>query len=386
LVACLFIPEYPFWVCRQIHPGESMLVLHDGVRVLAVSEPLRAAGLQPGQSLDRASVLVPDALYSLRDSGIEEAMWEDLLYLLHDLSPRLLPLRPGTALLEPWDRAGLRQMARSLQARAGIGQRRFLAMLAAVQAPDTALSEVTPELTRRLYDRSPIVVLGEFGFDEEIIERLRLFGLATLGRLCELTRRHLEAQFGQEGRRLFELLHGGEEEPPVPEFIAPPSVSVSYDFEYPAIEPGEIHPVLDLLIAQAIEKLAGRRARMMTIRLAVRGRDGGLRMLRRLLKEPVSGRLPLRVVAETLLRPLLGDAVEIDRIAVELGALVEPRVEQGGLFAERPAVFDAVRTIHHRFPGTLVRAVVDDPDPVRPEEGIRYEPYPDAVAPGRRRR
>lgn len=379
MIACLHIPEYPLWVCRQIHPGRPDLALHDGTRVLAASAVLGRAGLRPGESLDRARILFPEASFHERDIGIEEAMWEDLLHLFQDLSPRLLPLRSGTVLLEPWDRAGLGQMARSLPARVGMARRHFLAELAALLAPDRGVSEVSPELVGRLYDRSPVGILRELGFEEEMVERFRLFGLTSLGRLHALTRRHLEAQFGREGKRLFELLHPTGDDPPVPEYTPPPSIVASHDCDYPIAEPGDLFPLLDLLdllVAELAARLADRRARLLTLRLTVRGPEGGVRVARHPLKEPTARRAALFAAAERLLRPMLGPGVEIERLAVELRGLVEPTREQGALFAERPELLDTLRTLHLRFPGTVLRAVIEDPDPVRPEEGIRYEPFP----------
>lgn len=399
----LHLAAYPCWVREWMAYGRGPAgrsharsgtppiaiydVAHNGAAyIIAASESLRGRGLLIGESLDRARTLFSDASFHQHDPALEGAVWEDILYLLADISPRLRSLAPGWALLDPFDMPALLALNRTLRARIGVASRslaapRFTAMLAALEAAPGGAVTVGPRDAKRFHDRTSILHLASFGFDGEIIERLRLFGLTSIGRLMPLTRRHLVVQFGSVGAALYDLLHPKGSEPPVPLFQPPPAISAEYDFELPAVEPAELLPVLDHLLMELTERLGLLHAQLLTLRLTGGGAEG-IRSARRLLKVPTARRDHLRVVAQTILAEIMrpgnpdGEPEPVETMRIELGGLVERSGMQGGLFEHRPAVYEAVKSIHRRFPGRLVRAVITDPDAYIPETGIRFEPYP----------
>jgi hypothetical protein len=369
----------------------------------------RAGGFSRGnRSIARA--LFPDATFHPHDPHLDGAVWEDILYLLADISPRLRSLAPGWALLDPFDLPALAALNRTLRGQIGtaaisIAAPRFTAMLAALQAAPGEAIALSARDVARFQGRVPIAHLAAFGFGEEIIERLQLFGLTSIGRLMGLTRRHLNVQFGSAGAELYDLLHPKGAEPPIPLFQPPPTVSAEYEFELPAIEPAELLPALDHLLTVLAERLGALHAQLLTLRLTGGGPEG-TRAARRLLKAPTARRDHLRVVAETMLAELMrrdrttsdvgrreseaGEETDltepappepVSAIRVELGGLVQRGGMQGGLFEHRPAVYETVKTVHRRFPGRLLRAVITDPDAYIPETGTRFEPYPTAPGP-----
>jgi hypothetical protein len=296
--------------------------------------------------------------------------------MLADTGPHLLSLRPGWALLEPYDMTALGRTAATLGGALGVGPRRFIAMLAALEAEAGGSVGVDERDVGSFLERTSVRRLAAFGIETETIERLELFGLLTLGRLSGLKRRQLQAQFGRSGSAIHDLLHPTVDDPSIPLFQPPPTLSATYDLEEPSVEPGDLLPVLEHLVHEVTLRLGGLRAHLLTLRLAGRGPGGG-GLLRRVLKRPAAAIRPIRAAAVRLLEQMLAPDNPIDAMTVELGGLLRPEVVQESLFDERPLIYETVRLIHRRFPGRLLRATIIDPHSYIPEDGIRLEPYPE---------
>ena len=97
-LACLHIPDFSAWALARrwcsTRPRASGIVVYVGERVHAFSASLTATGIRAGDSLDRARNLAPDAEVHLRDTEIERAVWENLLFRMHRLTPRLQSICP----------------------------------------------------------------------------------------------------------------------------------------------------------------------------------------------------------------------------------------------------------------------------------------------------
>ncbi len=376
-VGCFYLREFPAWVREQIAPSQPVVGVFSKDRIISCSPALRAAGLTIGENIERAKVLFPRATFHERDPQLEQTMWEDVLAMLHGATPNILPIKPGWALFRPWDHEALGYFTRSLRATVGIASRRLTAMIAALQGERGDVVVVPDDLSEPFLDAASVHHLIELDFEPELIDRLEDFGLKTFGKLRRLTRRHLHAQFGSLGVTLFELLHPTGDDSSIPLFQPPPTVTVSYSFDPPALEPGEIEPVLKLLIQQGVDGLGGLQAQRLTLRLRGSGPEG-LRIGSRVLKAPTAKPYRLYTNANIILRSKLRKDSPVEMLTLELGGLVEPEAIQTNLFFNAPDLYDAVRAIHRRYPGILLRAVITDPHAYIPEEGIRYEPFPDA--------
>ncbi len=443
------IPRFSAWVRQQLAPGEAEIAIHRNDRIVCCSALLERAGLRVGESLERARSLFPNAAFHREDRELDAAIWEELLVLLNSTTPNVLSLRPGWALLSPYDLEGLERLNRSLQARTGIATDRFTAMLAALGAHSGEVVRVDRDAAERFVATTPVKRLAGLGIEVELIERLELFGLRTVGAVSRLSRRQLRAQFGPDGSALHEMLHPEGPDAPVPVFQPPQNVLVRHRFEDRVREPGEILPVLELLVDEAMQDLGYRVAQVVTVKVrkcrlgaraqrseheaqrseheaqdsraqfdtapptapplerAAREEEAGVGFkerptpplrsapesagspgperrveessvlrARRVLKVATSRRGHIAAIARIVLERLI-DGGEIEELVLELGGLRQPETVQTDLFAERPAVFDAVARIHRRFPGVLVRATVVDADAPLPEEGILIEPFPD---------
>ncbi|MDA0333794.1 MAG: hypothetical protein O2782_01355 [bacterium] len=391
-------------------------------RVLACTPALRST-IAIGDPVDRARRLAPQAQFLLRDPAVEKALWDHVLFRLYDLTPQVQPipdplassLRPGRrkhsgsgclyeapatgiwdngawAMLQGPDHSRLPTLAADMGACVGISSARSWALLAAAYShagmtgSKTGSTSVPAHMIPAFLRQAPVALLETLRFDPDLIERLGLFGMRAIHHAIHLTRRQLQAQFGQEGVRLFDLLHPSNTEPPVTHFD-PCVLSTSHDFDWPVFEPGELQPVLHHLLAQLLTRFDGRCARHLEISL--HGRRAHDRTASRILKEPTAHFDVLRNAADTLLHlALTGNTADntvgtrqipagrsVHRLSITCSGLTELPGQQSQLFAQRTALLPAlVRSMESRFPGKLTRPVRAHADPFFPEEEYRFEP------------
>jgi hypothetical protein len=447
-LACFHIPHFAAWALaqrwRDANPtsgrDDALAACAHG-RVLACTPDLRAT-IAIGDPVDRARRLAPHAQFLLRDPAVEKALWDHVLFRLYDLTPQVQPVpdpltnslvtkKSGTkrgqgrrsgsgflyeasatglwdngawAMLQGPDHNQLPTLAADLGACVGVSSARPWALLAAAYSglsgsktgspgSKTGLSSsktgsvtnVPGHMISPFLRQAPVALLETLRFDADLIERLGLFGMRAVHHAIHLTRRQLQAQFGQEGVRLFELLHPVSTEPPVAHFD-PCVLHTSHDFDWPVFEPGELQPVLHHLLAQLVTRLDGRCARH--IEIALHGRRAHDRTASRILKEPTTRFDVLRHAADTLLQMALtgtaGDHTgrrqppagrSVSRLSITCSGLTELPGRQTQLFAQRTDLLPAlVRTMDSRFPGKLTRPVRAHADPFFPEEEYRFEP------------
>jgi protein ImuB len=228
-VGCLVVPRFPL-ACELGDRPElwrrPVVVAHPDAPVVWAASPAAAVdGVVDGQRLSEAmgrcpSLVVLDARparYEARDAAILDA--------LERVVPGVEPAGLGAAYV---DLAGLVRCYRSpaalhaallgcapseLRPRLGVGPTKFVAGLAALQRgrPDGQPRNV------RVVDETEVatfvtpVPVTALPVAAEMIRRLRLVGITTVGELAALPRHALVAQFGAEGIRLVALLDGASE-------------------------------------------------------------------------------------------------------------------------------------------------------------------------------
>jgi hypothetical protein len=428
-LACFHIPDFSAWaLARRWCEGDSapaVAVCEHG-RILARTPALHR-DVAVGDPVDRARRLAPWAQFLLRDPAVERALWDHVLFQLYRLTPQVQPIpdplrpvdrriggrqrrQPTTGDLfsdpvasVPLDREGLARglwdngawawlegpdhprlepMARQLGGRVGVSSGRSWALLAAAYADTGAITTVPAHMITPFLGQAPIELLETLRYTSDMVQRLQLFGVRAVGHAMHMTRRQLQAQFGDEGARLFELLHPPEVELPVADFD-PRVAQAHHDFEWPVFEPGELQPVLHHLLAQLVTTLDGRSARH--IEVCLRGRSAHHRTASRILREPTRRLDVLRTAADVLLMDALTShppassrapsGRSVQRLRVTLSGLTEVPAQQASLFGRRSDLFPAlVRAMDNRFPGKLLRPVRAHADPFFPEEEYRFEP------------
>lgn len=177
--------------------------------ILAINDRAREAGIQKGWPLNRALVRCPDLTVLPRDAPAEATLCDELVRLAELLGPDVEITRSDLVILDLATRKQpLGAILNALEiegcsvwhAQAATPD---LAHLAAVH-PATVGGLITPGALTSL----PLEILASVTSGTDLIERLELWGLKTLGDFMKLPRQALTERLGPESGRCHDLLHG----------------------------------------------------------------------------------------------------------------------------------------------------------------------------------
>lgn len=242
-VACLHIPNFIVALARRERPElrRRPVVIggspEEHAQVTACSDEAAAAGVTIGTTLRRALALCPKAVFLPLEEGVVMAEAERLLEMLQLYSPVIEALGPGHVHMDVRglpemtgadDETYLRDLYEAVASATGLPVRLagadtvFAAHAAtianSVHGSRFAISDaepvlVRPEGHREFLDSLPVEVLP---VSPLMHTRLRLLGLERLGQIAELSFSAMQAQFGREGARAWELTQGQDDSRVVP--------------------------------------------------------------------------------------------------------------------------------------------------------------------------
>ncbi|MGH9072973.1 MAG: DNA polymerase Y family protein [Acidimicrobiales bacterium] len=218
-----------------------------------------------------------------------------------------------------------------LRPRLGVAPGKLAALVAAREAGAGQAMVLTHAEASSLLAPQPVDVLP---VPAEMLRRLRLFGITTLGALAALPPTTLTAQFAEDGRRAWELARGWPE--PVRPRPWRERVEGRMAFDDPLVSREAVLVGAQLVLARALAQPArrGRASRQAVLRATT---ERGGRWERTVtLKDAVADRARLW----DLLRPYVAEARlpgPVSGISIELAALVAGRGHQGELFPDRLA-------------------------------------------------
>jgi hypothetical protein len=319
------------------------------------------------------------------DAEIASAVdFNAMLDRLDDLSPRVEAVDRGVALVdvtglgpslgdEPRIAARAVALVRKvapLPVRAGIGDNRWLAVLAArlarLSRPEApAAFHAFPAgavAVRHAMAALPLILLPA---EPETRQRLALFGLTTLGELAGLPRSAVGAQFGQEGERLQALARGEDPRPLIPR-RRPERLVTRATFEPPVDGVGGAALALRRCCAELCDRLRARHLApgRATLTLEL---DGAPRLAIELaFPEPA-------LEPDWIARLLL---TRLDAIGLVFDRLSDPASRQLATFTAQAARWEELRweleRLNARFgEGRLWRARMDRPAAALPERQAR---------------
>ena len=362
-VYCLYVPEYPAWTfsraISKTFAKRLPIVVVSGGRVVARTRSHRLRSVNLGDTADRARRLCPEAVIRVRDVQLERTCWEAVLREINIVTPFIEASEPPFVNFSECSFPDARSLAIRLSAQVGAGKHRSVARFAALRSARGHVLRVRAQRWVPFLRRFEVGRLEELSFSEDMLEQLRLFGYGTLDGARRLNARQMEAQFGEEGQRLYEMLHPGKEDR-IPLYVPPPAIERWYAYDDPvAAQPVMLEPVLKKLIDQAAEGLGVYRSQR--IRLGVHAEGAREpRWAERILSSPQRAPGTLFRLTDPMMGGLLESSMEVERVGIRLESLRPPSVRQSALFDERPAVLGAVRTVHRRYPGFIRRAVVHE--------------------------
>ena len=376
VILCLHIPDYPAWALRRCgHVAEPLIVVEKN-KVVALSRELTDSEIAVGDHVERAKALEPTAACLERDRVLEAIVLEDVMEEIYRMTPRIMPIRNerfggSWILVQNADANAMAAYAEKLKAGLGMSHARPYAMISALTAPLGQMVTMPFHKVNDMLSRIPVTRFAAFGFGADMIGKLELFGLWTIRHVMRMERRHLVAQFGPEGERLFCFLHP-DGDPQVPDYVRDVLES-DYVFEYPVSEPRDVLPVLSHLIDDLANRLEDRLVGRLEIRLTC-SPESASKGYGRMLKKPTRDPAALVRIGEMILAGMAKTEMRVDRLSVVLGGFSRQASEQQNLFFKRPGLALLMETMRVRFPGQLLRAALTGVDSTFPEDEAHLVP------------
>jgi DNA polymerase-4/protein ImuB len=371
-VACVWIAQLPLRVEVLRHPawdGRPLVLCGaPGERkvVQLCSSEAEAAGVRPGLPLREVVPLCPEAVVLQPDPVRTASVLESVLAELQGVSPLVEPganddgylfldLRGLRALYGDFD--ALEEAIRAavpplLRPRLGFGCGKFVAAVAARQAAPGGGGRVVPASDTQVF-LEPLSVRNLLILEPDVLHRLELLGLHTIGDLAALPFSAVQAEFGPLGAQAWRLAHGKDTEPVVARPVAI-SVQAGLRFDDPL---GSVEAVM-AAIAQLLERtfsqpaLLGRSVRQVRLRALLSDGTSWERLYT--FKEALSTRdASRRALKSRLDLPNGLPPAPIDELALELLGLGGEAAKQPGLFVARARqlaeIAEAARQLRARY-------------------------------------
>lgn len=381
-LACVTVPNFRIALERRRAPELAGCPLAIGEpppganEIVECSPEAAASGIRVGMPLRDARTILPGLTLLPPDPVYYGQASEAMLDALEDAEPLVEPGEPGTAFaaIDPAadDSAQSDAAARLIRAigassgvaaSAGAGEGKFVAWVAAtVSAP----GEVTVVPGGREQEFLAPLSTSFLPLSYEAHRKLALYGLRTIGDVAALDVGPLQAQFGREGRRLYELARGVDNEPFLPRERREP-IAAALAMPAPTVNAGA------LLIAarQVLRRLLGRPAmryrQVRQLRLRLSLLDGGSWERSVTLREPLGDEEGIFFVLKKLIEPLQL-AGPVEEMSLEfIGLTAEAGKQRSLLFAEqarrRRQLVAALRQLKARFGGEPQVARVVEVEP-----------------------
>lgn len=349
-------------------PGEN--------RIIDCSPEAAALGVRIGMPLRDARTVVPDLVLLPPDPVYYARAADALLEAIEAAEPQVEPGDDGTAFAALDQAAGLgaqqeaaerllhavRETA-GIEASVGAGEGKFIAWVAAaVSAPgETAVVPAGRE-------REFIAPLSA-SFLPVSYETQRKLGLYALGAISDVARLDigpLQAQFGSEGRRVWELARGIDRTPFVPRPRIEP-VSATIAMPAPSVNSAALIIAAQQLVGRLLQRpsMRYRFVRQLRLRLSLLGGGSWERTLT--LRDPAGDEDSVLFVLKKLLEPLQLSA-PVEEMTLEfIGMTAETGKQRSLLFAEqarrRAQLIAALRQLKTRFGGEPQVARVVEVEP-----------------------
>lgn len=344
--------------------------------IVECSPEAATLGVRAGMPLRDARTLAPDLTLLPPDPVYYSRSSDALLLALEDAEPLVEPGDDGTAFaaIDPHaDAAGEQEAAARLvrvvhnaagiDASAGVGEGAFVAWVAAtISAPgEIAVARAGSEQAF-LAPLSTSFLPVSF----ETQRKLTLYGRRTIGDVADMDIGPLQAQFGREGRRLWELARGIDATPFRPRERHEP-VTGSIAMPAPTVNTGALIIAARQLVGRLLQHPRMRYRQLRQFRLRLSLLDGGSWERTMTFREPLGDEESVIFVVKKLIEPLqlAGPVEELTLEFVELSG--ETGKQRSLLFAEQARrhaqLINTLRQLKTRFGGDSQVARVVEVEP-----------------------
>ena len=252
--------------------------------VAAANYQARACGVHSAMPAVRAKRLCPQAVFLRPRMELYAQVAEHIREIFHRYTPLVEPLSLDEAFLDVTGSEALfgptieigKLIKRDIQDRlqlvasVGVAPNKFLAKIASDLDKPDGFVVVDANRVHEFLDPLPIGRLWGVGRVTETT--LRQSGIHTIGQVRQMSATALQANFGQQGQRLWRLSQGIDDRPVVPERIAK---SVSHETTFPVdIADKEVLQAWTLDLAEQVAwRLRRHQLRGRTVQLKVRFSD-----------------------------------------------------------------------------------------------------------------
>jgi nucleotidyltransferase/DNA polymerase involved in DNA repair len=394
-IACILIPHLSVSVERQRDPSLCRRPVVIGETpdqrkaVLDCSPEAEAQGVRAGMPLRQALALCRDAVFLPPHPSLYRDVFESVLEALETFSPeveedalgRAYVNADGLALHYEGELDMGERIIRSLRdatglvASAGIAEGKFVAWAAAVTSEPGQVCTVPAGKEGEFLHPLDVSLLP---CKSDTLRRLDLYGLHTMGDLAALSIGPVQAQFGINGKRLWELAQGVDGELLRPRRREEVVVE-GMRFPSPAVSVEALIVACRRLLVRLHWRLRGRAARRMRLRALLWGGRSWEKMAT-FHEAIVDWERMLFIAKSALANTTLPGPVE--ELTIELSGITEERGRQATLFAEkaglRQQLGETVRQLRARWGRPFVSRVVEvEPWSRLPERRhalIDYEP------------
>ena len=272
--------------------GKPLLIGHDGPRgvVATASYEARVYGCHSAQPMAVARRLCPHARVISPQMPVYRGISEQVLGILGDYSPAVEPLSIDEAFVDLTGTERLHGDAESvarrikgriraelqLTASVGLAPNKYLAKLASDMNKPDGLTVIGPEDVERILPPLPVTKI--WGVGKATDERMRTYGIRTIGDLRTKSEPWLREFFGSEAGRYYQLARGLDDRPVVPDSDAK-SIGHEQTFE---TDVADREAVLGVMLDQAEQVAARLRRHGLTARgLSLKIRFGDFQTISR---------------------------------------------------------------------------------------------------------
>jgi DNA polymerase-4/protein ImuB len=370
-VACVWIAQLPLRVEVLRHPAWDgrPLVLGGAPgerKVVQLCSPeAEAAGVRVGLPLREVVPICPEAVVLQPDPVRTTGVLESVLARLQTVSPIVEPgygddgyffldlrgLQGMYGQLSHLEEAIRNAVPALLRPRLGFGGGKFSAAVAARTA-STGEGNVVPAAQTQAF-LAPLSVRHLLGLPPEVLPRLELLGLRTIGDLAALPFSAVQAEFGPPGAQAWRWAHGKDHAPVVARPLVA-SVQAGLRFDDPLGSVDAVMAALDQLLANTFAQpaLLGRSVRQVRLRALLADGTSWERLYT--FKEALSTRdAGRRALKSKLDLPNGLPPAPIDELALELLGLGGEAARQPGLFVARARqlaeIAEAARQLRARY-------------------------------------